>query len=82
MAMNETDDSGAGGVAGVLLGAIFSAALVDGAQGPFVETAGAWFLAACCCERALPGWILLLSPAVIGSGCWRVSSDLSSPRFL
>jgi hypothetical protein len=39
------------------------------------------FSAACCCERALPWLDFTLSPAVIGTGCWRVSSDLSSHAY-
>ena len=51
--------------------------VVDGSQGPFVQTAGAWgSSAACCCERALPWPVSTLWLAGIGRGCWCVSSDL------
>jgi hypothetical protein len=56
--------------------------LVDGAQGPFVPAAGAvdFWQPAAADEHALAGFYW--SPAVIGSGCWPVSSDLSSRAFL
>jgi hypothetical protein len=79
--MNETVILVLAGSAGVLLGACFSSAAFGG------RCAGAFrrngrrlcFLAASCCERASFWPDSMLSPAVIGTGCWRVSSDSSSP---
>jgi hypothetical protein len=82
--MNETVILVLAGCAGVLLGAIFFGGLWWTVQkGRFVETAGVFgSSAACCCERALPWLDSMLSPAVIGSGCWRVSLDLSSHALI
>jgi hypothetical protein len=55
--------------------------LVDGAQGPFVQTAGALVLGSLLLRMSMPWLDSMLSPAVIGSGCWRVSSDSSSRAF-
>jgi hypothetical protein len=44
--------------------------LVDGAQGPFVQTAGAWFFGSLLLRMSIALAGFYLSPAVIGSGCW------------
>ena len=52
--------------------------LVDGSQGRFVRTAGALVLRQpAAADEHCPGWILFCLAAVIGSGCWCVSLDLS-----
>jgi hypothetical protein len=79
MTMNELFCPGAGLVAGIFARRDFlRRPLVDGSQGRFVQRPALWFLGSLLLRMsiALAGFYFV--GAVIGSGCWRASLDLSS----